>query len=68
MSAFKLTGNIRLHAVRVGAICPRQLLVLQVEETGIETAWLGGEIESDTVTRWRDARVDDLAVAEGLVT
>jgi hypothetical protein len=36
------------------------LIVLQLEEVGLVTSFLGGEANSEWVTRWRNAQVTDL--------
>jgi hypothetical protein len=56
----KLTGRKRYRIEKPLFRKPR--LVLQLEETGRETEFLGGYIEHYTVNRWRDATVEDLSV------
>lgn len=36
------------------------LVVLQVQERGVETVWAGGHVDTASVTRWRDAQPQDL--------
>lgn len=45
---------------RQGAPDGSDLLVLQIEEVGLSTAFLGGHANSEWVTRWRNAQVEDL--------
>lgn len=57
----EITGRKRLRTLSQGWGKP-SLLVLQVEERGIETSSFCGMPESEFVTRWRDATVMDLEV------
>lgn len=50
------TGNVRVRPSSFG-----KKLILQVEVTGIHTYSIGGHIDSEHVTEWRDAKVEDLA-------
>lgn len=40
----------------------RSLLVLQLEERGLESRYIGGYIDSEWRTRWRDANISDLTI------
>lgn len=42
----------------------QQRLVLQIEETGHEIDFFGGYVDRQHVTRWRDAKVEDLTVED----
>lgn len=55
----KLTGRTR-HRAQQRAFGPAKL-VLQVERSYICTSSTGGHIDSEAVTDWRDAQVEDLA-------
>lgn len=59
MSNWTPTGRTR-HEVRRS--WRRTFLVLQIQERGIHTYCIGGYIDSDWVTRWRDATTSDLTV------
>jgi len=56
----KATGRQR-HRV-VARLFGREKLVLQVEERGLVTSCIGGVVECDWCTWWRDARATDLAL------
>lgn len=55
-----LTGNIR-HRSKDQLFGP-PALVLQVERTYIHTTSIGGHIDCETMTDYRDATVEDLSV------
>lgn len=40
----------------------RETLVLQIEERGFHTSYIGGHIDTERVTRWRDATAGDVMV------
>lgn len=40
------------------------ILVLQIEEKGIVTNFFAGQVDSEWVTRWRDAGAEDLTIEE----
>lgn len=42
----------------------RGKLILQLEERGSRTYMLGHYVETDLVTRWRDARPEDVTVSD----
>lgn len=52
------TGNFRCRTQRRFFGAP--LLVVQIEETGYFVDCIAGQIDGQDVTRWRDARVEDL--------
>lgn len=52
----KLTGKKRLR-------CEDEKLILQVQEKGLDTKYIGGNISSEWVTYWRDAKVEDATTA-----
>jgi len=56
----KLTGNIRHRSKN--QLFGSPVLVLQVERTYIHTMSIGGQIDCETVTDYRDATVEDLSV------
>ena len=62
---------IPVYAQEFGPAEPEQTdifvpeLILQVEESGIGTSMIRCVIDSDKVTRWRDARVEDITTHEG---
>ena len=60
MCETKLTGK-RRHRVKK-TIFGNDMLVLQVQVTGSRTYCIGPYVETDDVTYWRDARVEDLSV------
>lgn len=41
----------------------KPVLVLQIEWKGIHTTSIGGHIDSEWITFWRDADVEDLALS-----
>lgn len=58
----QLTGRTRHRVKRTWF--GREYLVLQVEETGIRSYSLGGAIDCESYTEWRDATTEDLTVVE----
>lgn len=56
----KLTGKTRYRILKQRFRNP--VLVLQVEESGYEIFCTAGHIDGHDVTRWRDARVEDLSL------
>ena len=54
----KLTGRTR-HRAQQRAFGPAKL-VLQVERSYIRTFSTGGHIDSEAVTDWRDATIEDM--------
>jgi hypothetical protein len=77
VSAFpstRLTGRWRY---RVGNLSPRrgwfarmfmqdrlrEALILQVEESYLHTEFIGGQVDCETRTRWRDAGASDVLVS-----
>lgn len=54
----KLTGNKRFRAV--SGLFGKKMLVLQVEVTGLVDYVMGGHIECEVETWWRDAQTEDL--------
>lgn len=57
----ELTGKIRYRpSVEKRFIEKKNVLVLQVEVTGFRDYIVGGHIEVEHETWWRDARVEDL--------
>lgn len=59
----KLTGRYRLRPEK--RFLRPLVLVLEVEETGYQTDYNSGYIDSREVTRWRDARIEDFSGAPG---
>lgn len=58
----RLTGRTR-HRPMNRAFGPPKL-VLQVERTYLHDYCIGGHIDTETVTDWRDATVEDLTTLE----
>jgi hypothetical protein len=56
------TGRRRFRVQR--RIFRDDVVVLQVEYHGLSTTWCAGQIDSEWITYWRDARVADLTVEE----
>ena len=56
----ELTGLKRLHVVRT--FWGHERLVLQLQERGLHTTCSAGQIDTQWVTRWRDATTADLTV------
>jgi hypothetical protein len=56
----KLTGKIQ-YRLQTGCF-KKPKLILQVQETGHEVEYFGGYLETQHVTRYRDATVEDLQV------
>lgn len=56
----ELTGLKRLLSVRT--LCGSERLVLQVQERGLHTSYIGGHVDTQWVTRWRDATTADLTL------
>lgn len=56
-TAYELTGKTRLNSERRWG---RERLVLQVQERGNLHSNIGGRIDTETVTRWRNATTADL--------
>jgi len=57
----ELTGKRRY---RIEKHWCREYLVLEVEERGLHTYCVGGMIDTEYVTRWRDAKISDLTEHE----
>lgn len=62
-----LTGRRRYALRHHGFFNPRLVLVLQVERKFISTTSIGGYIDSEWVTNWRDASLEDLTVHDIVV-
>jgi hypothetical protein len=56
----ELTGLKRLLSVRT--FWGRERLVLQLQERGLHTTCSAGQIDTQWVTRWRDATAGDLTI------
>lgn len=56
----ELTGLKRLLSVR--SFWGRERLVLQLQERGLHTTCSAGQIDTQWVTRWRDATAGDLTI------
>ena len=61
MSNKELTGR-RRH--RLGWLSSEPILILQVEETYLQTCHIAGQIETEWRKNWRDAHIGDLTVHE----
>jgi hypothetical protein len=71
MNNFQPTGRTRHRHAIICRVIPKAVLVLQIEERGLETRSVAGQVETELVTRWRDALIEDgaelsLSVAEAL--
>lgn len=56
------TGLKRLLSIRT--FWGRERLVLQIQERGLHTSYIGGHVDTQWVTRWRDATSADLTITE----
>ena len=56
----ELTGNKRFRSGTEGRLFPRPILILQVEVSGLVDYNMGGYIECEVQTWWRDASTEDL--------
>lgn len=54
------TGRIRHRVQRLGWFGKRYACILQVEERGLHTSYSAGHHDTQWVSRWRDATLDDL--------
>jgi len=54
------TGAARYRIETRGWFRKRTMLVLQIEERGLDTNWSGASFDTEWVTRWRDATIKDL--------
>jgi hypothetical protein len=71
MSSFQPTGRTRHRHAIIGRVIPKAVLVLQIEERGLDTRSIAGHVETEWVTRWRDALIEDgadisLSISEAL--
>lgn len=57
VNSWSLTGKTRYRHYRSWG---KSYIVLQVEVRGIQTDFVGNQVECETINRWRDATVEDI--------
>lgn len=59
-----LTGNTRARVEK--RLFRKPVLILQVEEAGVHTYSMGGQIDDYPYKKWRDCTVEDLTSVQNL--